>query len=110
MRFICSLHAVEIEDGLSLAHDWLRSQPWWSDDADAICSVERIDRTWVVHHSARKWVETGDPGAVMIGGYGPVVVTDDGQIIPAEPGCTAPPGGGVRIRDWLSEHRKTSQT
>jgi hypothetical protein len=69
----------------------LRSQRWWSDDEDAISSVIRADGAWVVHHTTREFIETGDELATQIGGHGPVTVTDDGRISPAEPDCQVPP-------------------
>jgi hypothetical protein len=72
---------VEIEEALERAHDWLRNQSWWSDERDAIISVQRADGSWVVGHTIRELVATGE---YPIGGYGPVVITDDGGIIPAE--------------------------
>jgi len=86
-RLIGNLRSVEIEEALELAHSWLRSQSWWSDDEHAISSVTRADGTWVVLHTSREFVETGNELATWIGGYGPVGVTDDGGIIPAEPCC-----------------------
>jgi hypothetical protein len=72
---------VEIEEALERAHRWLRNQSWWSDEEDAIICVWRTDGAWVIGHTRRDLAETGE---YLIGGYGPVVITDDGGIIPAE--------------------------
>ncbi len=77
---------MEIEEALELAHTWLKSQSWWSDENDAITSVTRTDGTWVVGHTSRRWLQTGDELDIPIGAYGPVVIADDGQISGAE-GC-----------------------
>jgi hypothetical protein len=78
---------MEIEEALRLARRWLKDQPWWSDAQDAIVSVERDEGTWVVGHTSRRYADTWDDLDCPIGGYGPVVVTDDGRVIPAEPDC-----------------------
>jgi hypothetical protein len=71
---------VEIEEALERAHTWLRSQSWWSDDRDAIVSISRTDRSWRVGHTSRRWLETGNDLDVPIGGFGPLVITDEGHI------------------------------
>ncbi len=78
---------MEIEEALELAHHWLSSQRWWSEDQGAIVSITRTDGHWLVSHTSRRWLETGDMLDQPIGAYGPVVVADDGQITGGE-GCT----------------------
>ncbi len=38
-----------------------------------------------MNHASREYVLTGDELAMRIGGFGPVVVWDDGRILPVEP-------------------------
>jgi Immunity protein 35 len=78
---------VYIEEALELAQRWLRNQEWWSDKTYAVTCVRRDEAGWVVSHSSRDYAETADDLYTLIGGYGPLVVTTDGQIIPAEPDC-----------------------
>ena len=76
---------MEIEEALEQARTWLRSQSWWSETEDAIISVARDKGSWVVNHASREYVLTGDELAMRIGGFGPVVVWDDGRILPPNP-------------------------
>ena len=78
---------MEIEEALEEAHAWLRSQSWCSNDQDAIVSITRTDGTWVVEHTSRRWLQTGDTLDQPIGGYGPIVVANDDRITGGE-GCT----------------------
>lgn len=64
-----------------MVHDWLRSQGWWSDKWDVITSIRRSESSWVVAHTRARSAESGDILDRPIGGFGPVVVTDGGDII-----------------------------
>jgi hypothetical protein len=76
-----SLRDVEIEGALERAHRWSRNQEWWSDEEDTITSVKRPGGAWVVDHMSRRFADAGDR---QLGGFGPLTVTDDGEIIPPE--------------------------
>jgi hypothetical protein len=75
---------VVIEQALEVVHDGLRSQGWWSAKWDVITSIRRSESSWVVARTRRRYAESGDILDRRIGGFGPVVVTDRGDIIPPE--------------------------
>lgn len=73
-----------IEQALEVVHDGLRSQGWWSEKWDVITSIRRSESSWVVARTRRRYAESGDILDRRIGGFGPVVVTDRGDMIPPE--------------------------
>lgn len=73
---------VNPEEARELAHRWLATRPWWSDDAYSIVRVERISTTWVVGWNSQIYAETGESSHALAGN-GPILISDDGRIVQA---------------------------